>query len=440
MRALRWLLLMSWLMLAGLAWPVAAGATELFVSPSGDDAASGGRSTPLRTVGRAASLARPGATIHIMPGTYLEQLITHAAGTPDKPIVFAAFESGVVLDGALLPPEPHAGREQNRGVVELRHAWNVVRGLTIRNSPYSGIVLGASHLVVTGNTVTGTRRHAISTDTRFQPTQPAGLLTDITISGNRVTRAVQRGLGYGQAISLIADGFSIRENEVLESHTEGIDVWLGARNGSVVGNHVHHNVRTGIYLDGVIDVVVRANRVHDNGHWLDGSVPGAGNGHGIGVASEDTNYPTRGVIVVNNLVYRNQRTGIFVWDSPTAAGYRGSQDVLIAYNTVLENGHGAIRLVDGIGNTGEVAFNIYDGRSPVSGDMDVYSNFRASPEDFVGKARGDFRLRDGHRGRNRGGAFRHPAFKAVKVMTDYQGAPRGERPDAGAFEANRSRQ
>ena len=357
-----------------LALSTPSGAATLFVSVTGDDAAAGTRMAPLRTLARSAALAQPGTTVYLLAGTYHEQLLTRRAGTQDAPIVFTRAEGQVVLDGSSLQPEDDRGVEQNRGIVEIRHAWNVVRGLAVRNSPYSGIVLAASHVTVENNEVSSTRRHAISTDTRFQPSQPAGMLRDLRVACNSVTRAVQRGLGHGQAISIIADGFAIEGNEVRDNHTEGIDVWLGARNGLVLHNHVHHNVRTGIYLDGVENVEVRANRVHHNGRWTDGTAPGEQNGHGIGVSSEDVRYATRDVRVVDNSVHDNERTGIFIWDNPRAPGHAGAQEVLIASNTVHGNGQAPIWVLDGVGSTGEIAHNVHDGSMGAMPGFQVHHN------------------------------------------------------------------
>jgi hypothetical protein len=411
-------------------------AAELYVSKAGYDSASGSLQRPLRTIARAAALARPGTTVYIRAGVYYEQVITRVAGLEGQPVLFRNYGTeSVTLDGSRLTAESDAGREQNRGVFELRHQWNVLQGLTIRNSPYSGVVLGASNLVVERNTITDTRRHAISTDTRYQSVNTAGMIRNATISRNTVARAPKRGLGYGQAISLIADGFVVDGNHVYDCYTEGIDVWLGAKNGVVTRNHVHHNVRTGIYLDGVTNVDVWGNRVHDNGVWTNGTVPGETNGHGIGVASENAKYATRNVRVFNNLAYRNKKTGIFVWDSASNPGYRGSQDVLIAYNTVVQNTQSAFYLKDGISNTGEVVSNLYDGSSPWSADMDVHGNIRLLDlNTFADASRADFHLTSLSPAINSSVPFRFPAFSTRPVTTDFDGVARTAPADAGAFQ------
>ena len=406
----------------------------LYVSTAGRDDAAGTQGAPLRTISRAAALAKPGTTVYVLAGTYYEQVVTQVAGLGGQPITFTSLGGPVIVDGSALPAEPDAGREQNRGVFELRHDWTVLTGIRIRNSPWSGVVLGASNLVVRNTHLRNIRRHGISTDTRYQPVNSSGVLSNIKLIGNGVTRSVTRGLGYGQAISLIADDFLVQGNEVWDNHTEGIDIWLGASNGAVVGNHVHHNVRTGIYLDGVRDVSVSGNTVHSNGAWTDGTVPGVANGHGIGIASEDTRYATTDVRVFNNLAWRNQRAGVFVWDQSYEAGYSGSRNVLIAHNTIVGN-NTPFYFSDGVGNTGEVANNLYDGYLSRSVEMDIHDNVAvADPGIFTDAASGDYSLRLAAPAKDRGVAFRFPAFAGFTIRQDFNRTIRSGAPDAGAFE------
>ena len=91
----------------------AQAAVEIFVSPSGNDAAPGTREQPLRTLLAARDAARKlrakqagGATIWLMEGRYtLSETLEFDAndsGTPDLPLVIrATAQSNVVLDGGV---------------------------------------------------------------------------------------------------------------------------------------------------------------------------------------------------------------------------------------------------------------------------------------------------------------------------------------------------
>lgn len=69
------------------ATPLATLPLHYYVSPQGSDANVGYEaSAPLGTIQRALDLVKPGDVIHLISGDYLEDLVTHAAGTPDAPI------------------------------------------------------------------------------------------------------------------------------------------------------------------------------------------------------------------------------------------------------------------------------------------------------------------------------------------------------------------
>jgi DNA-binding winged helix-turn-helix (wHTH) protein len=81
-------------------WPRASLST-LHVSPSGQDTNTGESITAaVRTIQRAADLARPGDVVLIHPGVYRETVRVRTSGTWIQPIVFRGAAPGVILDGA----------------------------------------------------------------------------------------------------------------------------------------------------------------------------------------------------------------------------------------------------------------------------------------------------------------------------------------------------
>jgi hypothetical protein len=72
-----------------------------FVSPTGDDSASGtSLAKAWRTLSHAARRAGPGHTIYVTAGEYAESLVPAASGTADQPIRFRRYgRDRVVLDG-----------------------------------------------------------------------------------------------------------------------------------------------------------------------------------------------------------------------------------------------------------------------------------------------------------------------------------------------------
>ena len=99
--------------LAAAATSTAAPATELFVSPSGNDSYSGGKAKPFRTFGRAQSAARRArskgsVTVWFRAGVYyLPETVAFTAedsGTEPNPVIYAAYagEEAVLSGGVRL--------------------------------------------------------------------------------------------------------------------------------------------------------------------------------------------------------------------------------------------------------------------------------------------------------------------------------------------------
>ena len=86
------------LLIALLAPVAAAHAAEFHVSTNGNDANNGDRTTPLRTIQRAADLAQPGDMITVHAGIYRERVNPPRGGTSDsKRIVYQAAEGERVI-------------------------------------------------------------------------------------------------------------------------------------------------------------------------------------------------------------------------------------------------------------------------------------------------------------------------------------------------------
>lgn len=84
------------------------GGRTLWVAPTGSDAATGSRETPLRTIQAAADRARPGDGILIREGVYRETVRPRTGGDgPGRRVTFAAYPGEtVVVSGSELLPGP----------------------------------------------------------------------------------------------------------------------------------------------------------------------------------------------------------------------------------------------------------------------------------------------------------------------------------------------
>jgi hypothetical protein len=135
--------------LAAVSMTLAGACARTFhVAPGGDDASPGTPESPLRTLQRAAEVARAGDTVLVRSGVYRGQVFLRFSGEPDKPIVFKnAPGEKPVVDG------------EGRGRLELQseHGWQkpigwiVVEGFEVRNG-WDGIKFyNAHHVVLQGN-------------------------------------------------------------------------------------------------------------------------------------------------------------------------------------------------------------------------------------------------------------------------------------------------
>ena len=416
---------------------VAPAITALYVSTQGSDANNGlTAATPFRNIATALAHVGYGTTVYVAGGTYYEHLVTTINGAAGQPITLTSYNGTAVIDGST--QNWVNGSNQNQGVIELRNPYYVLQNLKVVNSENSGIVLGAGNLTVTGSEVAFTQDHAITTDTRFQTASPGlgTMIQNITLTNNLIHDDVLMGLGYGQAVSLIADGFLVSGNTVTNNHTEGIDIWLGSKDGEVAGNQVSGNGAAGIYVDGAAYVRIDANTVF-------------GNQKGIGVSSESANYSTHDIWVYNNVIYNQTLgAGLFIWDNTAVPGHAGPQNVLLTNNTLVNNAtsiylHGDSNTAQIMNNLvytagGNSYGNIYN--DATNSTFAIHNNvFLTSLVGFVSPSTNNYQLTSSSPAIDQGAAI--PSFSddlgnTFTITTDAAGMNRGVNgaPDAGAYE------
>jgi hypothetical protein len=103
-----------------------AGAQQLYVSPTGNDANDGSQATPLRTIQAALDEAEAGTVINLAPGEYREQLTTQRDGEPDLPITIRGPENGKDPSGRNQAVLYGTGR-----IVNIDHSYYTLEGFTI---------------------------------------------------------------------------------------------------------------------------------------------------------------------------------------------------------------------------------------------------------------------------------------------------------------------
>lgn len=123
-------------------------ARTFYVAPEGDEDGEGTDAKPLRTIQKAASLARAGDTIMVRNGVYKDHVYLRFSGESNKPIVLKNYPGErPVFDG------------EGKGRIELQseHGWRkaigwiIVEGFEVRNG-WDGIKFyNAHHIVLRGN-------------------------------------------------------------------------------------------------------------------------------------------------------------------------------------------------------------------------------------------------------------------------------------------------
>jgi hypothetical protein len=264
--------------LAGVTYNGTLAAPDLYVSPTGADTNAGTQTAPLKTIARASQLAVPGATVHVLPGTYAGGFQTRASGTPEARI---RYVSTVKRGAKIVPPASSTSSMawDNRGNYVDIDGFEVNGSATQAGTKWLlGIYTAGSYGSVRNNYV-----HHIAKTVACSGSG-GGIGSDSYYKGvaNNVIANVVHDVGptacaYFLGIYINTAGSRVDNNLVYGISNAGIRLWHDAANVVVVNNTVF-NTYTGLVVGG------------DGGY--------------ISVAPNDN---TR---VSNNIFYDNVRYGI----------------------------------------------------------------------------------------------------------------------------------
>jgi hypothetical protein len=250
-------------------------ALDLYVSAQGLDVNPGTLLQPLRTIGRAYSLALPGVTIIVTPGVYTDYtsgwgLRLGASGTASSPIVLRSqVRGGAIIDGQ---------NASDRHVsIYLDGSYNIIDGFQIKGGPDGGITIWGS-----GNQIINNEIHH---------------------NGNPANAST-----YGQ------DGVYSDKN---------------TRDNVYRANYIHDNGRAGsnldhgLYLCGDNEVVINNVSLRNSAYGL--QIAGYSTVSNMRVYNNVMAFNGKGgmilwqalsgVEVKNNIIYRNTGYGIDSWDA-----------------------------------------------------------------------------------------------------------------------------
>lgn len=284
-------------------------AGDFFVSPSGNDGASGSKSEPWKSLQHAIDLLKPGDTAHAAVGTYNEKIHFKKSGAKDSPITLKA-DGAAVISGAGIEGE-------NIVLIESQSHIRLV-GFEIRDHQKardgSGVrVRGAcAHIEIRNCRIHEIRgRDAMGITIYGNAETP---ISNLIIDGNEIFDCDP---ARSEALTLNGNvmDFQVTNNFVHDVNNIGIDfiggeAWLAknpgnvARQGICKGNRVERcrskyggGYAAGIYVDGGKDIVIEDNLVMECDL-------------GIEIGAENKGTVTSGVTVKNNRLFRNDKAGL----------------------------------------------------------------------------------------------------------------------------------
>jgi len=301
--------------------PTALVARDYYVSVSGNDTQAGTLDKPLKTIQRAADLARAGDRVYVRGGVYKGTvLLKHSGNAKDGYIVFRNYKN----------EKPVITRDDKNYKLETVKGEGVsyikFQGFTLYKPIYEAIIFrdGGSHIEISNNEVyeqnadvpDGVRYgHAITVTTTKNRPMSHIIIKSNHIHHNHTGNTIGAG-NYDEALTILGNVqyFQVTDNIVHDNDFIGIDIIGHQRgnfsvfgmnkNGLVSRNILYNNSKkrryaSALYVDGAINLIVEDNILYNN------------NGYGISVSQESKGSTTEHVIVRNNLVLNTYQDSIF---------------------------------------------------------------------------------------------------------------------------------
>ena len=259
-------------------------ATDIYVSPTGNDAASGMQTQPLREIRKALEHAKPGDSVLVADGQYKGFTLSNVKGAQGKPITVKALGKSADI-------QPTTDRRDNRDTIYLDDStYIILDGLHALHGNRAALRIEAGSFLTVRNCV-------------FGDNGSWGILT----SHN--------------------DDLLLENNECYGSRAEhGIYVGNSSKRPVIRGNRVHDNAGCGIHMNADLgcgpDGIISGAVVENNTVWGNGKKGGSGiNMDGV----QDST-------IANNLLFDNHGTGIAAFQQNGAQGPRGLK---IINNTII---------------------------------------------------------------------------------------------------------
>ncbi|WP_168199385.1 right-handed parallel beta-helix repeat-containing protein [Pedobacter aquae] len=331
-------------------------AKTYYVAVDGDDTNNGSIEYPFKSINYALSQALAGDSVILRGGTYVEKVKFPKSGVLNRYITLKAFKGETpVISGQGF------GVFGSEGLITLSSvSWIILEGLEVTNFktttgsaiPDGILVNGASsnivirknrvhHIEHNGDPATGRQAHAIHVI--GNSTSP---IMKVIVEENEI-HDNNTGTSENLTVNGYVMDFVVRKNKIYNGENIGICVaggYLGnpnkafnyARNGVVADNEIwnidgstgpvpalaNHGA-IGIYIDGARRIIIERNKVYDSDR-------------GIGIVSENDEFPTESCIVRNNFVYNSWLVGIYLGGYENYTG-GGTKNCFVVNNTLYNN-------------------------------------------------------------------------------------------------------
>ena len=305
-----------------------AWATTYYVALNGNDSYNGlspayssGSSGPFRTFQHAAYAVRPGDTVQIRGGTYVEYGGSwgySTSGTESNPITITAYPGEtVMIDGAnhTLPSGTYAP------LMQIYGDWYRISNVELRYGSYAGLNIIGNHCTVDNIYSHHNRGSGIFTSGDYNT------IVNCRVHYNSMDNeygAMSIGWGFGISLCSNAQYSTIRNCTAWNNWGEGLSIASGYY-CTIEDSVSYDNFTANIYVSQSVGGVVRRNlSYYTNGNPLQAHV----SSQNCIFAGDEGNPPdSTGNMIVNNLTLGGDR-GLLV------TGHQ-FQNLLVAYNTFV---------------------------------------------------------------------------------------------------------
>lgn len=229
-----------------------------YVSTTGSDSNDGSLAHPWKTIQKAANTLTAGQTVHIMAGTYYEQVVGKNSGTTGNPITFTNYNGGkAIIDGTGMT-STWDGLVVFRGQHHIR-----MSGLTIANASAYGLMFPGSEGHSNDITIDNCEIYGCSlSGIYFYPANPnyiENVLIENCVIYDNQNWWNHPGHGPNETVTISnVNGFIFRNNYLYNNHKLPVDCKNNARNGQIYENimdtnHTLNNGGGGFYIDAYDD-------------------------------------------------------------------------------------------------------------------------------------------------------------------------------------------